>query len=314
MRSKTLMPSNQQTIRFLWKRWRVLVIGFLLGLAYGIISQQLDFQALHAPTIFIWLDNAVSVALPAVFGILVGLLVDYVHRQTRANRSLSTENAKLQRHLLTQTLSAHILHEIRNPLHNLMAAVEDWRQRLTPEEFSLIERNTTRLRTVTTQLSRWTASDDTIDLQEAVPFEPWINEFILDRVKFRLHDSGITIDQRVAPVVVYMHPLLLGQCFTPVVNNAIEAVVQNAGHRAISLTAQLDAHHPSYVEIAVCNSGCFPDMVLAVQAKEPVESQQGLGLGLVLVRRSLELVGGTIHLANQNGQACTTLRIPGRPA
>jgi C4-dicarboxylate-specific signal transduction histidine kinase len=67
------------------------------------------------------------------------------------------------------------------------------------------------------------------------------------------------------------------------------------------------------VEAELRNSGArYPEAVLSVQANEPIHSTSGLGLGLVLVRRALEQVGGTIRLANQEDQACTTLWIPGQ--
>lgn len=308
------MHLNQRTIRTLWKQWRASLIGLAIGLIYGILSQMLDIEAMHAPRVFIWLDNLVSVVFPGIFGILAGLVYNHVRWQTRINRTLSTVNAQLQRHVLTQTLSAHILHEVRNPLHNLTAVLESWQERLPTEDVAILQRNLNRLHTVTNQLSRWTASDDEINLREPVHLATWLEEFLIDKVRPRLRDSDISFQQEIDFLIVHMHPLLLEQCFTMLFNNALEAVSFDRNLPTISLAAQLSTTQEGYVEVQLCNSGRqYPQEVLSRQGREPVDSQRGLGLGLVLVRRSLELVGGSLQLANDAGRATTMLWIPGHP-
>ena len=226
-----------------------------------------------------------------------------------------TENVKLQRHLLTQTLSAHILHEIRTPLHNLAAVLEDRELRLTPEDVSTLQRNLSRLQTVTAQLSRWTTYDDDLDLRAPVLFDPWLSEFVLNKVQPQMQDMNIHFKQRIDPVVLQMHPLLLEQCLVPLFHNALEAVSRGNGLRSICFTATSGSDQEGYVEVQIRNDGeLYPDIVLATQGKEPIDSQHGLGLGLVLTRRSLELVGGTLQLSNKDGQAHATLWIPGHKA
>ncbi len=306
---------NRETARAFWKRWRALVIGGTLGLTYGVVSQQVDFEAAHAPKTFIWISDAVSVLLEGVLGALAGLAFNHIRSQARINRTLSTENANLQRHLLTQTLSAHILHEIRNPLHNVTAVLESGLQHLTPEDIAILERNLSRLQTFTNQLSRWSASDDELDLREPVLLSAWLEEFIADKVQPRLRQMNITLERQADSLVVHMHPMLLEQCFTPLINNALEAVLHEDGTRTIQLMARSSPDRPGSLEVHIRNTGnCYPEAVLLAQGKEPVESQHGLGLGLVLVHNSLALVGGSLHLSNTGGRADATLWIPGRPA
>ncbi len=301
-----------QTIQAFWRRWRSVAIGLVLGLGYGIISQQLDFEAAHAPKVFIWLSDLISVILEGVLGAGAGLAFDYIRRQQHMNRALSTENVKLQRHLLTQTLSAHILHEIRNPLHNLTAVIEDLESRLSPEETSVLTHNLSRLKTMANQLSRWTASDDELDLRESILLGPWLNEFLFERVRPRLRGENIPFEQSVESVVVQIHSLLLEQALVPLFNNAIEATIRGDGARAINLMVLCSPKRHGYVEIQLRNTGeLYPDAVLAMQGKEPIKSQHGLGLGLMLARRSMELAGGSLELTNKDAQATTTLWIPG---
>jgi two-component system C4-dicarboxylate transport sensor histidine kinase DctB len=246
--------------------------------------------------------------LPVVVGGLTGLLLNHAQRQARLNRSLSLQNAKLQRQFFTQTLSAHILHEIRNPLHNLAAVIEGWQQQMPADEAAILRRNISRLKVVTDQLSRWNALDESINLREAVPLRPWFEEFFADKVRLQLQQTSVALEHHVDPVVVQMHPLLLEQFLVTLLNNAVEAVGRGQPPRSIWLTARASVDHPEQVEVQICNTGApFPDAVIRAQGSEPVDSQHGLGLGLMLVRRALEQVGGSLALANRDGQATTTI-------
>ena len=293
-------------------QWRAPTIGMAVGLAYGIAEHTLDWEALQAPKAFLWLDEVVFFCLPVILGALAGLLFNHVRWQARINRMLSTDHATSQRHVLTHMLSSHLLHEIRNPLHNLGAVIEHWQKHLPPDEASILHRNVNRLQLLTNQLSRWTSLDDAVDLQEPVAFHQWLEEFIADKVWSQLSHANIAFEPRIDSIVVRMHPLLLEQCFMTLFNNAIEAVLRGDGVRAISCAATRSLDRPGYVTIRIQNTGAvYPATVLATQGREPIESQHGVGLGLVLVRRSLEHIGGMLGLANDQGRATATLWIPG---
>ena len=286
-----------------------------LGALFGIVEHTLDLEALHAPKVVVILDDALVFCLPAALGALAGVVWNAMRRQTRVNRALSTENAKLQRGVFAQLLSSHLLHEIRNPLHNLAAAVERWKDHWSPEQAAVLHRNLDRLDAVTKELTRWGALGEAMHLRETVPLRPWLQEFIQDKVRPQLHQANITCELAIDPMVVYMHPLLLEQCFITLFNNAVEAVIQANGMRAIHLAARGAPNQPNWVDIQLRNSGArYPDDVIAKQGRALAESPRGLGLGLVLVRRTVQQVGGSMHLANTDGQSTVTLRIPGRHA
>jgi C4-dicarboxylate-specific signal transduction histidine kinase len=293
--------------------WHTPVIGTSLGLAYGIGEHLLDIQRRGNIPGLVMFHDLVEYLLPISLGMTAGLLINYARRQNRLNRNLSTENIKLQRQLFAQVLSAHILHEIRNPLHNLCAVIESRQRQMPEEDTAIIERNLDRLKLLADQLSRWNAMDESTDLRERTLFQPWWEEFLVDRVRPQLEQAGTLIDYRIEPVTVQMHPLLLEQCFVTLLNNALDAVRREPGPRHIVLSVRMSLERESMVEAQLRNSGArYPQAVLSVQANEPIHSTSGLGLGLVLARRALEQVGGTLRLANQDGQACTTLWIPGR--
>src|SRR6185295_10355553 len=120
-------------------------------------------------------------------------------------------------------------------------------------------------------------------------------------------------DQDVADVEVGMHPLFLEQCFVILFNNALEAVTRGPAPRMIHVSAQPSAQVPGTVEVRFSNTGApYSGAVLAKQGREPVERQGGMGVGLMLVGRTVEQVGGALLLANPEGRAMTILRIPGR--
>ncbi len=294
--------------------WHTPVIGMGLGFAYGIGERLLDIHNRGDSRTLVAFENITEFLLPVMLGATVGLLINNVCRQSRLNRSLSTQNAKLQRQFFAQMLSAHILHEIRNPLHNLAAVLEDRQRQLPNEETAMLQRNLSRLKLVAEQLSHWHTLDESIDLHEPTRLRPWLEEFLTDKVRPQLARLDVAIEHRLEPLMVQMHPLLLEQCLVTLLHNAVEATSRGNPPRSIVLSARMSPDQDSQVELEIRNSGArYPDAVLHAQGSKPIERPSGLGLGLVLVRRALEQVGGTLRLANQNGQACTTVWIPGKP-
>ncbi len=295
-----------------WLReWRAPIIGVLIGLVYGSLASVIDLEAMKAPRLLLILDGIWEILIPMMLGGLSGMAFNDVRRHARTNRILSTQNAKLQGELITHLLGSHILHEVRNPLHNLTAVLEEWQQRVPPEEASMIQRNLLRLQAVTTQLSRWSSLRDAIDPRQAIAIGAWLEEFLSDKVRPQLHEAAIKLEEELAPVIVEMHPLLLEQCFVALFNNAFEAV---AGHdlRVIRLSTKPSQRRHGYVEIEIRNTGTpFPEAVLTAQQTQPVSDHGGSGLGLLLVRKTLEQVGGALLLENVQGEARTLLWIPG---
>ena len=305
------MNPSAQRVTVQLRAWRAPLIGLGIGLAYGAITSAIDLEELKAPRVFFVLDSLLTVLLPCILGTLAGMVFNYLRRQERTAHLLSTQNANLQGEMLTHLLGSHVLHEIRNPLHNLMAVLEEWQQRLPPEESSIVQRNVLRLQAVTNQLRRWSSLKETVNLRQTVPFGPWLDEFLTDKVRPQIHKAGIHLEERLEPVVVDMHPLLLEQCFVPLFNNALEAVMDHRV-RVIRLSVSVSRERAGYVQVDLSNSGAaYPAAVLAAQVAQPL-SDYGPGLGLLLVRRTLEQVDGELQLSNVQGQACTAIWIPGR--
>ncbi|MFQ5684938.1 MAG: sensor histidine kinase [Candidatus Binatia bacterium] len=297
----------------LFKPWQFPVIGGAIGFVYEITEHVLSSQQYGGSQALMHFYDFMEYMVPVTAGMLVGLMLNHIRKQASRNRSLSTQNVKLQHQFFTQALSSHILHEVRNPLHNLAAIIEARQQQpLAPEESAILKRNIDRLKVVTDQLGRWNAIDDSLTHQESVQLRIWFEELLTDKIYPQLQEANIALTKDVRPVVVHMHPLLLEQCFTTLFNNAIEAVGRGGPPRLISLSATVSSDRQGYVEIRIQNTGPpYPEAALTAQGREPIHSSYGLGLGLVLVRRVLEQFGGGLTLNNQDGRALTTLWIPG---
>lgn len=290
--------------------WPV-VLG-LAGLGYGILDYAyLDRLPEGASPALTWLDEFVDLVWPVVMGIGMGLGVNLIRRLARFNRQLSLENTQLERHVLTNVITSQLMHDLRNPIHNLAAALDDDAPG-TAAGRDILRRNVEQLQRVTGQLSRWGAVYDTIDPAEPVDLRRWLPAFLQDQAHRRLRQLGIQLSQRIEPVIVRLHPMLLELVFASLITNACEALAEARGPRRLSLAAHPAPGEPDRVEIQIANTGApFPAEVLAAQGRAPVTSRAGLGLGLLLAHKLVEQVGGSLALANRDGQSVVTLQVGG---
>lgn len=298
------------------------MIGGVGGILYSVVDAELLKAAfgIVTPTSVIVAHDIVDFLIPALLGILIGLAFNVLKKQKLMNQKLSIKNAKLQRDLLINTLTSLFLHEIRNPIHNITAALEDSRVVLPQEIGEMISRNLKRLNDSTAQYRKWGSLFEKIDPKEKTELKPWLDDFIVNKVRARLRELNIEYVQEADPVYVYAHPVLLDQSFTTLFSNASEALSKESGPRHLRLVCRLEAAHedkhaPRKVEIKLINKGSgFKQEVLEKQAQSPIESKTGLGVGLTLLRRVLEQIEGEIHLSNFVGHAEVRMTIPGESA
>jgi signal transduction histidine kinase len=278
----------------------------MIGLTVGIIYAALE----------LWFDrfgqeSSRTLWFPVFVGVLVGIGVTLFHQNQNLNRALSTQNQNFRSRLLANTLLAHVLHEIRNPIHNLSALLEKSIHHLPASDREIAERNLKRLNETAEQLKRMNGPWDEISSRERTPFTDWLHQFLDQSVRSDLHTASIRYTESITPFIAHMHPLLMEQCFAILFQNAIQACTAQPQKRLISLHAGLDEKRPGYARIEIKNNGaCFPESVLSAEAKRAVRSPNGMGIGLLLARDTLETVEGSIEITNKDGESVVVLLIP----
>ncbi len=291
------------------------IIGALLGIIYAVLdAQTLNLIIKKSPPQFInLLHDVIDFVLPVVLGILVGFGVNVLRKQTRLNKALSIEKAQLQRDVLVNNLTSLFLHEIRNPIHNVAAALEDSKQFLPPQLNDMVDRNLKRFEQITTQYKRWGSYFNEINLHESVELRPWLTDFVEDKVQTWLKELDIEYREDVGAIRVDIHPILLEQLFITIFSNACNELAQVPESRYLTLIAESKETTLKQINIKLINRSLngFPADVLEKQGRSSVESRHGLGLGLTLLKRIIEQVGGELHLSNREGYAETTLTLPG---
>jgi CheY-like chemotaxis protein len=111
--------------------------------------------------------------------------------------------------------------------------------------------------------------------------------------------SGLEIDVEIAPETIWLDadPVRLTQVFANLLNNACK--YSNPGGR-ISITAERD-NGAAVIAVRDTGLGIPPHMLSKVfemfsqVAQDPERTQSGLGIGLTLVRRLVEMHGGSVE-------------------
>ena len=301
-----------------WNQCLYPSVGLAIGIFYAVLDEKITGKLIQHKTLhYIQYLNAahdvIDIVLPIILGLLVGIGFNMFVKQRRLNRELSLQNTQFQRNLLINNLISLFLHEIRNPMHNITAVLEDSKAALPAQTQEIIDRNLKRFGEITAQYKRWSSLFDVIHARKETDLGPWMETFLSDKVWERLRFLNIHYSQEIEPLKIQMHPILLDQMFSTLFSNACDELEGHEGVREIQLTARLSPSVNEQIEIKVRNTTLhgFPSEVLEKQGCSPVVSRKGLGLGLTLLRNIMEHVGGEIKLSNREGVAEVTLEIPG---
>ncbi len=294
------------------KAWILPVIGGLLGILYAFIDEGiLDSSAGQMPALAI-MHELMDLVFPVLAGISVGVGLHLLIRQKRLIDRLSLKNYTLQKDLLFHTLVSQMLHEIQNPLHNLAAALEEPSVLSPDERKELVQRNLQKLEDLKNLYSNPGWLSEAVHSRETWLLKPWLTLFIEDKIRPQAHDFGISLTENLDDAKTFIHPQLLEQVLLTLFANAFQALEDTPkSQRILTLTMRRD-QTCNTVEICLANSGrVFSDSALKAQAKIPVPSQKGLGLGLVLSNNLIEQIGGSMTLSNDKGFAKAIIHLPG---
>lgn len=290
------------------------IIGAICGIVYSIVDESV-YQKLigsYPPQIVVFSHDVIDWIIPVLLGILIGLGVNILQRLRHLNKNLTMQNVQFQRDLLVSTLTSQFLHEIRNPIHNLSAAIEESQESFSKEQREIIQRNLQRFEIIIAQYKKFDPTFGDINPIETLILKPWIEQFIEDKLSSIFKELNIHYSQAIDPLKIHMHPVLLEQSLLSLFGNACEELVRSDGSKNIAVSASLTSSDGNkIIKFRISNSGRFPEEVLKVQGRFPVKSSHGTGLGLVLLKKIVAQVNGEMMLENTEGKATVTLFIPG---
>lgn len=298
----------------MFRLWAAPIIGGVIGLLYWYVDEEAieDLFGLSPPRFLIRVHGFLDFIIPVALGVLIGFGIHLLQRASQLNQELSIQNARSQRDLLVGTLISEFLHEIRNPIHNLTAVLEDVRPTLERERGEIVDRNLRRIEQVTAQYKNWGSLFDEMNPREPVEFRTWLEHFIENSVWIRLRELDIECELTIERIKIFMHPILLEQCFISLFSNAFDALKESKPPKRIFISAHLPRVDSSKIELKFSNAGSFfPEEVLKEQGHKPMQSRSGMGVGLLLLRNMVENVDGKMILKNHEGCAEVTLVLPG---
>jgi signal transduction histidine kinase/ActR/RegA family two-component response regulator len=214
---------------------------------------------------------------------------------------------------------ATLSHELRNPLAPIRNALELMRRAsadatITERALAIMERQLHQLVRLTDDLldvsritrNRLELRRDRVDLRTVVRSAVETVEPLSDAAG---HD--VTVNLPEAPMWVHGDFTRLAQAFANLLNNAVK-YTDRGGRIWVSASAD---DEEAIVEVRDTGIGIAPellphifDMFMQVEQKE-ARSQSGLGIGLTLARRLLELHDGRIDANSAGAGSGTTFRV-----
>jgi signal transduction histidine kinase len=207
-------------------------------------------------------------------------------------------------------MARRVAHEIKNPLTPLMLAVRQARklaarseQASLDEPLGIAEQEAKRLDEMArsfAQLGR---------LPEGPTSVIDLDEMLSDLLKSDLpHTVSGTIHVATAPASIDGHLTALTRAFRNLLGNAVEALGGRADGR-IEITITAD---DEMIDIAIADNGPGVAEIDRDRLWDPdfTTKSRGTGLGLALVRQTIDAHGGTVELREAAAGACFVVRLP----
>jgi signal transduction histidine kinase len=222
---------------------------------------------------------------------------------------LAGRSLRPARQLLIQQRNfiADAAHEMRTPLAVIQASASGALAR--PRASEEYVRSLAEIRAAAERAS--TGVGELLDLArleagQAVPRRgPLRLDLLVEEIAASVSVESCEVEARPAdPVIVDADLALLRQ--------AVDNVVRNAAHRAdhVTLATMVDGSH-AVVEVADDGPGLPESLIDHAFDRFRSDTAGGVGLGLAIVRRILELHGGSAEIVNRpEGGAAVRLRLP----
>lgn len=277
--------------------------GFLLFFYYPLpaLDHHLAMAGLSFHIIGMWLTFLLSALLIAYFVVEMAFDLRMKDKQTAHFREQVLHNEHL---MLLASQAASTAHELGSPLTTIkmlsheLQSLENLDQN-SKEDLQLIHQQIEICQQKLKRLSQ----PSQLDLSERQTLKEFLyhttQQWLLlqPKAKFEWKLEFSTYPQ--GPLVQY--PLVLMQSIINLLDNA-----NNASDQAIVLDIAI-SEDTWQLTIQDFGKGIDDDFVLPVQ---PVNSEQGLGIGLLLSHSSVLRLGGNIELNNNHLGCLTTITVP----
>jgi PAS domain S-box-containing protein len=244
--------------------------------------------------------------------------LELAHRMDERTAQLRAAQEELlgkERLSILGQLTATVAHELRNPLSAIRNSIYTIKEVISGKGLGLdrpltrVEHSIVRCDRIVTDLLDYTRSRE---LQCAsLKLDRWLAE-VLDEQKV---PDGIVVSRSFGAggTTVNFDPERLRRVIVNLIDNAVQALAQNAASGREATIGMSTRELPGQFEIAVADSGPgIPSDVLP-KIFEPLFSTKsfGTGLGLPTVKQIVEQHGGHVSVASQVGAGtCVTIRLP----
>ncbi len=274
-----------------------------------------DIEIVRRDGTVLFVQNDVEPLYDAAGGVIgcVSVIVDYTARKYTEDLLREADQRK-------DEFLATLSHELRNPLAPIRNALEVMRR--SPNDGALTGRARVIMERQLHQLVRLT--DDLLDVsritrnrielrRERIDLRTALTDAV-DATQPLIDAAGHTLDLQLpsTPLWAYADVTRLAQAFGNLLNNA--AKYTNRGGRIALRASVLDGH----VTVTVTDTGIGipPDLLprifdMFMQGEHSADrSRGGLGIGLSLAKRLIELHGGSIEVRSSNQGTTFIARLP----
>jgi len=210
------------------------------------------------------------------------------------------EKAKYFRELAG--FSSQVAHEIKNPLNSISMAIQFAKQKgLSGDLLKIIEDETNRLNSI---VQRFSSVSKGIEVHlEEVDLTKVVSDVIADAKGFATaYGVKIEFNANGFSERVKTDPLLLKQALFNIIKNAIEAFEGVFREEKVVKVNLKKEKRKVIISIEDNGSGMTDEEVKRAFDLFYSTKSQGMGLGLSVVRRIMEALGGEVRLVSKKGE------------
>jgi signal transduction histidine kinase len=241
-------------------------------------------------------------------------MAERLQEQVRERERLEKELLRSERLATLGQVIATVSHEIRNPLGTIQTALYSLRKRVgdqgdaVTKSLDRADRSIIRCDRIIGELLDYTRTREPIRVE--TPLDPWLAEVLDD---FTL-PAGVSVSQELdSRATLWIDRNRIQGCVVNLLSNACQSIVERAGDQDRRELHVASRHREDRLEIQVTDTG--PGIAPEVLDKifEPMYSTRtyGVGLGLPIVLKNMELHGGGVEIISEVGRGtAATLWFP----